>query len=35
MVKNVDGFQVFVPRSFNQRRFIGCPSDANNNFIIF
>ena len=35
-MRNLDGCQVFVPaRSFNQRRFSGCPSDANNSFTIF
>ena len=34
-MQNLGGCQVFAPRSFNQRRFSGCPSDANNSFIIF
>ena len=34
-MQNLGGCQVFAPRSFNQRRFSGCPSDAYNSFIIF
>ena len=34
-MQNLGGCQVFAPRSLNQRRFSGCPSDAYNSFIIF
>ena len=34
-MQNLGGCQVFAPRSFNQRRFGGCPSDVYNSFIIF
>ena len=32
-MQNLGGCQVFVPRSFSQRRFSGCLSDANYSFI--
>ena len=33
-MQDLGGCQVFVPRSYNQRRLSGCPSDANNSFVI-